>query len=161
MPKTSKAGRTSRPAARGTAGYTYVSLLIAMAAIAMAAQATWIPTETEARRQAETELIFRGLAYKAAIEAYWRFDPLMPAYPSDLNDLLSDPRADGVRHIRRLYASPVGNGWQRIDTPGGGIQGVVPASRDAPLKRTDFPKELEIFEDARDYRDWQFVFTPD
>ena len=141
------------------AGYTYISILIVVFALAIAAQATWIPQSTTARREAEAELIFRGAAYLAAIESYYDLGGNAKRYPDDLESLLSDPRFEDVRHIRTLYDVPRGfDRWTLIFSPLGGVSGVAPDSSAQPLKIAGFPAELEHFEDAESYRDWTFTY---
>lgn len=141
------------------AGYTYISILIVVFALALTAQATWIPQSTTVRRAAEAELIFRGTAYRAAIESYYKLGGAQPRYPEDLESLLADPRFQDVRHIRVLYDVPRGFGrWTLVYSPSGGVSGVAPESSERPFKMAGFPKELEHFEDAQNYRDWTFTY---
>ena len=55
----------------------------------------------------EAELLFRGQAYRRAIESYYRANGV---YPRALEDLLKDPRFPSKRHIRSLYPDPMGKG---------------------------------------------------
>ncbi|WP_133175941.1 type II secretion system protein [Yoonia sediminilitoris] len=146
----SKAGRTD-------GGYTYVALLVVLVGITLAAQTTFVPTATKAKRATEAEIIFQGRAYRDAIARYWAFDE-EPAFPSTLDDLLRDPRDPGVKHIRRLY--DVDN-WTAEFRADGGIQGVFPDRRDMPLKQAGFPPDLADFEGKKSYKDWVFRFVPD
>ena len=148
------------PTRRGQGGYTYVSLLVILVAVTLAAQTTFVPSGTNAQRAAEAELIFRGMAYRDAIRSYYEHDPDSPAYPETLEALLSDPRAPEARHIRRLYDPPMGGEWALIAADGGGIAGVAPKVESTPLKRVDFPSDLGLEEPVESYDDWAFRFEP-
>lgn len=151
-----KAGRTDREA-----GYTYPAALILLVALALAAQTATIPASGTAQSEREAELIFRGMAYRDAIEAYWRAGGTNPRLPARLQDLVEDPRAEGLRHIRRLYDDPMPRGgWRLIEEPGGGISGVVSSAPGTPRRRAFFPAALTGFDSADSYQDWRFVFDP-
>ncbi|NNF24155.1 MAG: type II secretion system protein [Rhodobacteraceae bacterium] len=145
----------------GAGGYTYVSVLIVLVALALAAQTTWIPPGTEAKRAREAELLFEGMAYRDAIGSYWRAEPEDPAYPASLDDLLDDPRAPGTRHIRRLYGIEAGPPrWTEAWNAEGRIEGVILQIEGTPLKTAGFAPGLEELEDAERYSDWVFRFVP-
>lgn len=157
MRPTSRAGAAEpRP---GEAGYTYVAILAVLAAMAVAAQATSIPAESERIRDAEAELLFRGEAYRAAVASYWEAGGAR-RLPTGLGDLLDDPREPGRRHIRRLYDDPLGEGWTLIRGADGGIAGVASSSAGVPRRRAFFPPGLEDFAEAETYTDWAFAFAP-
>jgi type II secretory pathway pseudopilin PulG len=151
-----KAGQTDREA-----GYTYPAVLILLVAAALAAQSTSIPTSGQMQREREAELLFRGLAYRDAIEAYWNAGGVNGTLPTRLQDLVSDPRVEGVRHIRRLYDDPMpGGGWRIIQDPGGGITGVFSSAPGAPQRSAYLPSGLVDFKNAESYQDWRFEFEP-
>ena len=153
-----KAGRTETAARSAEMGFTYPAALILIVAVALAAQATSIPTSGQLRSEREAELLFRGQAYIAAIESYASAEGT-GELPGRLQDLLADPRQEGRRHIRRLYEDPMPDGgWRVIQDAGGGIQGVVSTAPGKPRRLAHFPKGLEDFEDAETYQDWRFVF---
>jgi len=169
MARPSRAGERARrrrgrgrAAACAQAGFTYIGLLIAIviigAALAMAG-AVW---STQAQRERETELLWRGDAIRAAIGAYVLAAPAGAwAYPHDLKDLLQDPRAPQVkRYLRRIYTDPMTGAadWKLIRAADGGIMGVASVSQGKPIKRKEFRPVDYTFEDAKCYCDWQFVF---
>lgn len=160
MQGTSKAGPTERPAQ--DAGYTYPTVLIALATLALALQATSIPSSNQLRRDREAELLFRGQAYRDAIASYHAAGGAESGrYPGRLQDLLEDPRQEGLRHIRRLYDDPMpGGGWRLVRTEGGGIMGVASTAPGEPRQRAFFRKEFADFASADGYGDWEFVFEP-
>lgn len=142
---------------RREAGYTYVGALALLAAAALAAQTTWIPASGERLRDAEEELLFRGEAYVRAIASYAAADGRLPG---ELSHLLSDPRAEEVRHIRRLWEPPLGEGWTLLRGEDGGIAGVAPQSDAVPRRRAFFPAGREALAEAETYADWEFRFEP-
>ena len=139
MPRMCKAGRTE-------AGYTYVTVLVALVAMALAAQVTFVPTATELRREDEAELIFRGQEYARAIDSYYRADPARPIYPPTLDALLQDPRASERRFIRRLYDPLIGDQWDEIPAADGGIVGVSIRLARAPFRRGQLPRGVSVEE---------------
>jgi hypothetical protein len=143
------------------AGYTYVAMLVVLVALALAAQVTFVPTATDLRRAAEEELIFRGRAYARAIESYYDSDPGPQQFPQRLEDLLDDPRSDGLRHIRRLYESGTGAPWQEMEAAAGGIMGVSVTSPWKPFRRSQLPAGVFIEENSDGYAEWQFVADVD
>lgn len=156
MRRISKAGTETREA-----GYTYLSVLAMLLAVGMAAQTATIPSESARIRDAEAELLFRGLAYRDAIASYWAAGGDAPRLPGRLTDLLEDDRDGRRRHIRQLYPDPLsGARWTLIAGPDGGIAGVASSSAAAPRKRAFFPVGLEAFAEAESYADWRFVFEP-
>lgn len=157
----SKAGQIKRQQIRSSeAGYTYISVLVMVVGVALAAQSTWIPASTTSKRASEDELIFRGTAYAQAIESYWRADPENPSFPSTLEDLLIDPRDGVTRHIRRLYEPVFSRDWTIVQAEEGGIKGVSPGARIQPLKTANFPAEMIANTESQVYSDWIFAFEP-
>lgn len=152
--------RTWKAGAEGTeSGYTYISILMVLAVMAISAQATFIPAQSARIQSAEAELIFRGRSYRDAIESFWLAGDGSPRLPSSLDELLTDPRADGVRHIRKLYLDPISEApWTLIYGNEGGISGVSSASTEQPRKSGFFPADLEHFEGATNYTEWTFIF---
>ncbi len=145
---------------REDAGYTYITALILIFAAALAAQVTWIPTATEKARDNEEELIFRGSAYRDAVQSYWAWNTLNQ-FPPSLDALVSDPRQDGLRHLRRAYESPVCDGrWRILSAPGGGVAGVAPDCDMRPFRQTSFPNGLDDLDGSESYMNWEFRFEP-
>ena len=143
-------------------GFTYIGLLIAIVLIGAALAMVGEVWGTEAQRERETELLWRGDAIRAAIEAYVLAAPGGAwAYPHELKDLLQDPRAPMVkRYLRTIYVDPMTGAadWTLIRATDGGILGVASASKGKPIKRKGFRPVDYGFENAKCYCDWQFVF---
>lgn len=141
--------------------FTYPVVLGITLVMAVSASVTVPLASTQAQRERESELLFRGQAYRDAIASYYRAVPGQQTYPGSLEDLLRDPRFTHRRHLRRLYEDPLTESeWQLIRGAGGGIVGVASHSRSQPLKSDGFPRGLDHFAAAESYRDWQFVFEP-
>ncbi|MBS1209424.1 MAG: hypothetical protein H6R19_1822 [Proteobacteria bacterium] len=149
------------PSARG---FTYVGLLIIIAIISLAATATLQLGAIAYRRQAEEELLFIGLQYKRAIRSYFEAAPpgALSAAPTQLEDLLRDPRYPGVRrHIRQLYNDPMTGklDWVLIKSADGkGLLGVHSRSKETPIRVDNFPDEFFHFKGKHRYSDWVFVY---
>jgi type II secretory pathway pseudopilin PulG len=136
-----------------------VLLLLTLAALsALVAGEVWAAA---VQREREEQLLFVGEQYRRAIESYWRATPgRAKVLPNSLSVLLEDDRFPmPIRHLRRLYLDPLDEraewGLVKIDS---GIVGVYSTSASTPLKRRGFPVRYAHFEDAKDYKQWRFVF---
>jgi hypothetical protein len=110
------------------------------------------------KRDQEAELLFRGLAYKRAIKAFYSRNS---HYPRHLKELADDRDSSKPRFMRQLYKDPVtGGDFKLILGSEGAIMGVVSASKDVPFKKVDFDKELGGFGNAKTYADWKFETKP-
>jgi len=139
-------------------GFTYVVVLVALVVIALLAQAATQLDSYTVRADKEQELLFRGQAYQSAIEAYYRAGN---RYPRRLQDLLQDPRFHAKKYLRRLYKDPLTRGeWKLVLAPDGGIAGVASNSKQAPLKKGNFPNKLADFDNAPSYSQWIFAYYP-
>jgi len=155
--KTSPAGKPTKQR-----GYTYVTALVAIAMVTIAAATGAELTSSTARREREQELLFRGQAIQRAIQRYYEAGPPgAKYYPRSLEALLNDPRYPNRHYLRAPYADPLGGGaWNLLRAPDGGIAGVASASLDAPRKKAHFPPGLEHLADARSYAEWEFKYVP-
>ena len=148
--------RNAQPA--GSPGYTFPFMLIIVAAMAFAAMRLDVAQSYRLKRDKEAELLFRGLAYKRAIKS---FHSKNSRYPRQLKELADDRDSSKPRFMRQLYKDPVTGGeFKLILGSEGAIMGVVSASRDVPLKKVDFDKELEDFGNAKTYANWKFETKP-
>jgi type II secretory pathway pseudopilin PulG len=147
-----------RPTPRG---FSYVMVMVAIVIIGIVAEAARVSTSRLLRVDREAELLFRGTAYRNAIESFYRTHG---AYPRQLEDLVKDPRLASRRHLRALYPDPMGKGankeWDLVRAIDGGIAGVASASTDEPMKQANFPKQFEKFASAKSYSDWVFEYVP-
>lgn len=142
-------------------GYTYLAVLFFVALLGVVSATAGVLWSTAQQRELETELLFVGSQYRAAIESYYRSSPgTVRRYPLALADLIDDSRQLGVRrHLRRLYRDPVTgqSEWGLIRAPDGGIMGVHSLSSQTPMKLANFPLAYAAFEDSRSYQGWRFM----
>src|SRR5688572_20738920 len=158
-----RAGKQKSGVRHRSLGFTYVSLLLIVAAMGVGFAAFGELASNAAKREKELELIFVGDQYRQAIGQYYESSPAgHKHYPKKLEQLLKDERfAFNRRYLRRLYRDPVtGKDLAVVESPEGGIMGVRSASEAPPSKTANFPAGYEAFEGAPRYADWQFVYTP-
>ena len=144
-----------------TAGFTYMTVLFAIAILAGGLALIGEVWHTSAMREKEVQLLQVGDEYRRAIERYYLSGPRL--YPRELTDLIRDPRQPGVvRHLRKLYPDPItgANEWGLVKAADGGIAGVYSLSEAAPLKVAGFAVRDAAFEGKTKYADWQFAFAP-
>jgi len=146
----------------GSAGFTYIGLLIAVVILGIGLSAVGTVWRTQAQREREQELLFIGREFRTAIAAYYRAGGHQ--FPQDVSDLLEDKRWPEPRHfLRRLYADPMtgAQDWTIVRSDLlGGITGIASSSNAEPLKKKGFAFDETAFEDATCYCDWKFVYTP-
>lgn len=152
-----------RPATSG--GFTFVIVLAAVVVLSIGAQVAIPLASRVAQAEREQELLFRGMAYRRAIASYYEAGAKTVSgrktYPSRVDDLLKDPRFAHRRHLRQPYAHPLDEReWVLLRGADGGIVGVASPSDRRPLKQAEFEPELETFENAESYRQWEFVYQP-
>lgn len=149
---------------KASRGVVLLALLLAIAfmgVLALKGADTWATT---LRHERETELLFVGDQYRAAIRRYYYATPpgQRRALPPSLQDLLEDRRfPTPVRHLRQLYPDPITGSadWGLVQS-GDRVAGVYSQSDAAPLKRKGFGSPDAAFEDRESYKDWAFVFVP-
>lgn len=147
-------------------GFTYLMMLAAVVVLGLVVGAATTVTTRVMQADREAELIFRGIAYRDAIKSYYeagRTAGRPVTYPRTLEELRSDPRFPNKKHIRALYRDPFSDSkgeWVLVRTLDGGIGGVASKSSAEPLKKANFPKELEKFQNAGAYTDWVFEYVP-
>jgi type II secretory pathway pseudopilin PulG len=141
-------------------GFTYLGLLFALALAGVALALAGVMWHTSARRAQEQQLLFAGGAIRDAIVRYHRRSPGgIREYPRNLQDLVEDRRYITVeRHLRRIYEDPLTGkrDWGVITNEQGRIVGIYSKSREAPLKRDNFPPRFAAFAGASLYSDWRF-----
>ncbi len=138
-------------------------MLLAVAFLGIGLAAIGTVWATVAQRERETQLLFVGDAYRAAINSYYASGPVAHQLPKELDELIEDRRGPVLRrHLRRLYPDPITGqlDWELIRDPDGGIRGLNSTSARAPLKRAHFSADDAEFEAAECYCDWKFVFSP-
>lgn len=152
----------TRPPARG---FAYLSLLILIAVIGIAATASLQVGAILQRRVAEEELLQIGLEFRNALVSYANTAPGgLRRAPATLADLLKDPRYPNPRrHLRKIYADPLTGKeeWGILRAQDGvGIAGIYSLATSAPIKVGNFEPPFQAFEGAASYRDWLFTAVP-
>lgn len=148
---------------RSQEGFTFVTVLVVMVIMGImlgAAGQTW---KTIMKRERETELLFRGMQYRNAIERWWTTQQVghPPSPLNDLKALVTDPRSlSKTRYLRRLYKDPItGQDFDIKRDAVRGIIGVMSTSTDTPMKQSNFPPELSQLEGKTAYKEWEFTYT--
>jgi type II secretory pathway pseudopilin PulG len=151
---------SGRPA---QAGFAYLLLLIVIALIGIAASASLSAGATISRRDSERELLALGLEFQQGLRSYAgapaAVTQLAGSGPRNLEDLLRDPRAAGIRrHLRQVYHDPLTgkNEWGLVRDKQGNIIGIYSIAAGRPIKRTGFETALGGFDEAESYRQWVF-----
>jgi type II secretory pathway pseudopilin PulG len=158
-------------ARRGQAGFSYLWLLIVIAVMGVGMASVLEVHQTTVRREQETELLWVGRQYVAALESYRAATPADSArpgispqsdprqYPASLDELLKDPRYPGVkRHLRRIYNDPLtGRADWGVVRHEGRIVAIHSLSTQTPLKRAGFEPAEDGFESAQHHSDWVFA----
>jgi len=148
-------------ARRSAGGFTYLGLLALIVLMGLLLAAAGEVASTASQRERETQLLWVGHEYRAAIGCYWSHKR---AYPQALQDLLGAAQDAPIqdRCLRRLYPDPMTNAvdWLLVPAPSGGIMGVASSSNRAPLKTGNFDEPDQPFAQASSYSDWQFAFVP-
>lgn len=155
----------ARPTANGKRqrGVVFLVLLIVIAAMGAslgAAATLWHEVQLRAREQ---ELLFVGQQFRQAIQRYYETPSGEKKYPQSLEVLLLDERTPAItRHLRRIYRDPISNSleWGLEMAPQGGIMGVYSLAPGEPIKRANFPSELEWEDGKSSYAEWKFVYVP-
>ena len=93
---------------RRQAGYTYLLVLFAVAALGLVAAEAGVVWQTTARREREAELLAIGVEMARALARYRDESPLgARPWPSTLEELVEDRRFPVPRrHLRRIYRDP-------------------------------------------------------
>jgi type II secretory pathway pseudopilin PulG len=142
------------------AGFTYIGLLLAIAAMGIALSAASEIWHVAQKRDREAQLLFAGNEYRRALERFYFSTPGgTERYPRQLEDLLKDPRYPAVRrHLRRLYPDPVtGSTEWGLVKAGDLIVGVYSPSEQEPAKIAGFDFPDRAFEGKTKYSEWVFV----
>lgn len=165
-----------RPGAtlRSSSGFTYITVLVMVVVMGiMLGQAAQV-WKTTMQREKETELLFRGMAVREAMQRYYwgkvvrsgakpQDDPKKPNLKG-LDDLLKDPSEAGTKRYLRpsaLKDPMTGKDWALVKDAAQKIIGVASTSEEAPIKQANFPWELmpADFEKKKKYSEWQFIYN--
>jgi type II secretory pathway pseudopilin PulG len=143
----------------GNRGAALLTVLVMVVLLGLTASLAGQSLGALLQREREAELLFRGLQYRQAIASYYQGKKM---YPTNLEDLLRDPRFPGiVRHLRRLYNDPMtGQEWELVKDASQKLIGVRSTSDLTPFQQVGFPAGLEALEGKSTYREWEFVYVP-
>lgn len=161
-------------------GFTYMTVLVIVVVIGIAASRGAIVWKTAMQREKEIELISRGTQIRDALRRWYKvrvvpgeskitqITPGAPEPPSppELKTLLKDPNLPGnVRYLRPIaLIEPMSDNsdkeWDVI-REGGRIVGVKSSSEKEPLKQGNFPLDLHPadFEKKKKYSEWEFRYN--
>jgi type II secretory pathway pseudopilin PulG len=147
------------------AGFSYIWVLLAVAAIGVGLSAAVEGAAVAVQRDQERMLLAIGDEYRRAIQSYYEvaLEGGRHQYPPSLDALLRDDRFPGVRrHLRKIYHDPLTGkaewGLVRFEDR---VVGVYSLSLKAALKRRGFPPEYLRFTDKGWIRDWVFAYPTD
>ena len=146
-------------------GFTYLWVMVTVAVVGVYLARVAEVASTQTQREREAELLQVGLAYQAAIRAYYQ-DARTPSerYPTALSDLVLDPRSPNPRrYLRKLYADPLtqSNEWGLVRNAQQAIVGVYSLAPGVPMRQANFPDEFPGFAQQSSYRGWIFKYQPD
>jgi len=150
----------------GSGGFTYLSLMILVAIIALVAAASLKLGSVLQRSKAEMALLDIGAAFSDALKSYADATPPgQPPQPPSLRELLKDPRFPGTRrHLRKLFVDPVtGKPQWGVVYLGDkvGVLAVYSLSNDKPVKIGNFPTRFSGFESKNHISEWKFTMASD
>lgn len=144
-------------------GVVLMGLVVLLALGGLAAVQFAESAVTARQRERETQLLWVGQQFRAALESYYRATPgPVKHLPVSLDELVRDTRfPNPVRHLRRIYADPIQPElpWGIVKR-GNQVIGVYSQAEGEPLRRTSFAAGLESFEGATQYSAWRFMFVP-
>lgn len=160
-------------------GFTYMTVLVIVVVVGIAASRGAIVWKTAMQREKEIELLSRGTQIRDALRRWYKvkvvpgetkltpIDPRAAAVPSptELKALLKDPNLPGnVRYLRpTALIEPMSDKPEKewvIIREGGRIVGVKSSSEKEPLKQGNFPLDLHPadFEKKKKYSEWEFRY---
>jgi len=144
---------------RRQAGLGYLLCLFAIAVLGLGAAGAGRVWYTTQQREREAELLFVGLQYANALDAYHAQEVNgQHQWPQNLEELLEDRRGPRMqRHLRQLYRDPMtGKADWVLLRSAGRINALHSKSTGTPI-RTVFEAPFESFTGAERYDQWTFV----
>ncbi|ACH37312.1 type II secretion system pseudopilin TklG [Citrifermentans bemidjiense Bem] len=160
-------------------GFTYMTVLVIVVVVGIAASRGAIVWKTAMQREKEIELLSRGTQIRDALRRWYKvkvvpgatevtqIDPRVPEPPSppELKALLKDPNLPGnVRYLRPIaLIDPMSEKPEKewdVIRENGKIVGVKSSSEKEPLKQGNFPLDLHPadFEKKKKYSEWEFRY---
>lgn len=148
----------------GPNGFTYLGVLIlvaAMGAILGAAGTRWATVDQRIR---EAELLRAGATVRNAIGGYYENSPgTVKRYPPNLEALLRDDRYLGIRrYLRKIPHDPMTrkSDWGLVSAPDGGVMGLYSRSDKTAFQTRNSSRSDASSGSAGPYSDWKFVYVP-
>jgi type II secretory pathway pseudopilin PulG len=145
-------------------GFTFLGLMVIITVLGIALLAVGEVWSVAKQREKEPELLFAGDQFRRAITAYYAHSPnKQQPYPTNLEDLLKDPRYPTTqRYLRQMYLDPMTGSaeWGVLRKPNGGIYGVYSLSEQSPIKQSNFRLVDKDFAGKSKYADWLFMHVP-
>ncbi|WP_026841772.1 hypothetical protein [Citrifermentans bremense] len=159
-------------------GFTYMTVLVIVVVVGIAASRGAIVWKTAMQREKEIELLSRGTQIRDALRRWYKVKVvpgatgvtpitpgLQPPSPTELKALLKDPNLpENVRYLRPIalidpMSEKPDKEWEVI-REGGRIVGVKSSSEKEPLKQGNFPLDLHPadFEKKKKYSEWEFRY---
>jgi type II secretory pathway pseudopilin PulG len=159
---------------KSSEGFTLIAAMAAVVIIGIMAGAAAQSWQMRMKREREEELMFRGTQYMSALKRWYNPNLKTPPQnrPSqtlaatnvrplrDIKDLLWDPNSPNPEpYLRKLYKDPITNkDFVPILDANQSIIGVKSSSEEEPLKKGNFPDELQGLNDKKKYSEWEFVY---
>ncbi len=144
----------------GERGFVYVQLLFVLALTAAGLAALGERWTSAAQQERETELLFRGQAFAAALQRYQAATPAnQPTLPVQLAELLADERRPAVaHHLRRIYFDPFTGlaDWRLLRDADGRICAVASRASTAARRRQGVPLVAGVDPERARVADWHF-----
>ncbi len=161
-------------------GFSYLLLLFSLAALGAGLAALGTQWQAAAQRERETELLWRGLQWRDALQRFHDQTPEgQPALPQQPADLLHDKRWPTPRHhLRQAWADPFTGAadWVLLRDADGGIVGLHSRSQRPLQRRHGLPPGIDSRDAAPSAEttpatvvtplrptlasEWLFVITP-
>lgn len=139
-------------------GFTYLAVLLFLAAGGAALAAIGTLWHTAAQREREEELLFIGEQFRAAIRSYSDRSPgAAKEFPLKLEDLLEDRRLPTPqRHLRRIFVDPMTRRaeWGLLRRADGRLYGVHSLSTGRAFRTAGFPAGVS---GGATYAEWKFT----
>ena len=149
-------------------GFAYLWLLFVVAFMGVGLSLGAEVYVTSQQRDKEQALLSTGRQFRQAIGRYYETQTASnPAtaqrYPASLEDLLKDPRANGVqRHLRQVFVDPMtGKAEWGLYKVAGRVAGVYSLSGKLPIKQDGFEADDAGFRGSERHSDWVFTYPSD
>ncbi len=153
--------RSSRRHARRQRGFTYVWLLLCVAALGLGLVQVVESASLASGREKERELLYIGQQFRQAIDSYQQAspDPKLRELPPSLQALLEDRRGGQLRrHLRKIYVDPMtGKAEWGLVRVGAAVAGVHSLSNQHPIKQENFEPADRALTGKQRYAEWVFA----